>query len=125
MEKLDNIPSLPFEISFNVPVAKVSCGDLFASLLTVEGDVYTWGFNIHGQLGLKVENLIATLTPMKVTFLNKNDKIIDISSGFNHTLALTDKKQLYVWGRRMGIYPSFDLNHQSIKQTSHLQTVET
>lgn len=47
-DKVENIAALPFEIPFYIPVAKVQCGDMFASLLTVEGDVYSWGYNLHG-----------------------------------------------------------------------------
>lgn len=31
---LDTIPSIPFGLDFNKPVAKIICGDLFAGLLT-------------------------------------------------------------------------------------------
>lgn len=48
LSKLQNIPSTPFEISFGLGVAKVACGDLFCALLTVEGEVYTWGYNLYG-----------------------------------------------------------------------------
>lgn len=47
-EQVEDIPSLPFQVDFRIPVVKISCGDLFGSLLTVEGDVYTWGYNISG-----------------------------------------------------------------------------
>ena len=32
---VQDIPSLPFEISIDIPVSKVACGDLFAAALTV------------------------------------------------------------------------------------------
>lgn len=38
---------------------------------------------------------------------NKNKKIniIDIASGYNSMVALNDDREIFVWGRRMGIYP--------------------
>jgi hypothetical protein len=95
------------------------CGDLFAGILTAEGEVYTWGWNIFGQLGLKDSAVGCTLNPMRVGFLNK-DKIMDIACGFNTCIALTDSKQIYVWGKRMGIYPSFDLSLQGIEANTHI-----
>ena len=37
LELLDDVPSVPYCLDFNIPVNKVMCGDLFAGLLTVEG----------------------------------------------------------------------------------------
>ena len=52
MDRLEDIPSVPFQVYFQIPVLKVACGDLFMALLTVEGEVYSWGYNLFGQLGL-------------------------------------------------------------------------
>ena len=68
---------------------KVACGDLFNQILTVEGDVYTWGYNLYGQLGLKDEKMVAILEPTRVDF--GKEKIMDIAVGYNHSLALTTK----------------------------------
>jgi len=94
------------------------CGDLFAGLLTAQGEVFTWGWNIFGQLGLQDTSIGVTLNPTKITFPNKADKIVDIACGFNHSLALTDSKQVYVWGKRMGIYPQYEFNLRGIEQTA-------
>ena len=61
VEKLQDIASLPYQVEFNIPVLKVSCGDLFSALLTVEGEIYTWGYNVYSQLGLNEKNLVACL----------------------------------------------------------------
>ena len=46
------VPSIPYMIDFDIPVAKVACGDMFSGLLTCAGTVFTWGYNNYGQLGL-------------------------------------------------------------------------
>jgi alpha-tubulin suppressor-like RCC1 family protein len=56
-------------------VSKVVCGDLFAGLLTCSGEVFTWGWNIFGQLGQK-ENIGVALNPTKVNFDSPDIKII-------------------------------------------------
>lgn len=50
-EALIEVPSIPYMIDFNIPVAKIACGAMFAGLLTCEGAVFTWGYNNYGQLG--------------------------------------------------------------------------
>ena len=47
-DHLETIPSIPYGLDFNIPVAKVVCGDLFAGALTAQGEVYTWGWNVFG-----------------------------------------------------------------------------
>jgi alpha-tubulin suppressor-like RCC1 family protein len=109
---------VPYGIEFRHPVVKLMCGDLFAGLLTAQGEVFTWGWNIFGQLGMQDTSIGVTLNATKITFPNKADKIVDIACGFNHSMALTDSKQVYVWGKRMGIYPQYEFNLLGIEQTT-------
>ena len=61
---VDQIPSLPYAINWQRPVSKVVCGDLFAALLTPNGEVFTWGLNMFGQLGLKDSTIGVTFDPI-------------------------------------------------------------
>lgn len=45
------IPSRVVELD-NVRVTKVECGLLFSCALTASGAIYTWGANLHGELGI-------------------------------------------------------------------------
>lgn len=58
VQMLEEVPSIPYMIDFNIPVVKIACGDMFAGILTAEGFVYTWGHNSYGQLGLKNEKTL-------------------------------------------------------------------
>jgi alpha-tubulin suppressor-like RCC1 family protein len=49
---LQDIPSIPYRLDFDIPVVKVVCGDLFGGILTAEGQIFTWGYNRYGELGL-------------------------------------------------------------------------
>ena len=55
---LEDICSVPFDVPFDFPVTKVSCGFNFAAILTATGDVFTWGSNAHGELGIDDEKLV-------------------------------------------------------------------
>ena len=55
---LQDMASVPFQVDFPIPVAKVTCGDGFSAILSVEGLVYTWGYNNYGALGIDKENVM-------------------------------------------------------------------
>jgi hypothetical protein len=42
--------------------------------------------------------------------------IVDIASGYNSMLALTGDREVFVWGRRMGIYPQIELTLDSVEK---------
>ncbi|KAL4431712.1 hypothetical protein ABPG74_017341 [Tetrahymena malaccensis] len=80
-------------------VIQVDCGDYHSVAITQNGDVYTWGgggqdYN-KGQLGLghvkDIEN------PEKLKFF-EGKKIVKVSCGQFHTVALTSENELYAWG---------------------------
>ena len=52
IDKLEDIASMPFQVDFKIPVYKTICGDVFSALLTNQGQVFTWGYNKCGVLGI-------------------------------------------------------------------------
>jgi hypothetical protein len=46
--------------------------------------------------------------------------IKDICCGFNHCLVLSDRGEVFVWGRRMGVYDSIELSLQFLESRGHL-----
>jgi alpha-tubulin suppressor-like RCC1 family protein len=60
----------------------------------------TWGTNWFGEQLVSIDQLVGTshdqLNPQEISFL-KNEKIIDIACGNEHTIILTEKK-LYACG---------------------------
>ena len=85
--------------------------------LNVAGNLYTWGHNRVGQLGLghtsgsiKIDSADHIIpTPNFIEFFN-NKKIIDISSGWGHSAVITSNHNVYVCGRntkgQLGIDPN-------------------
>ena len=67
-------------------------------LLDDTGTVYTSGYNGNGQLGVG-STAEYILTPQVVTyFTSRGIKILKISAGERHILAIDDQKKLYAWG---------------------------
>ncbi|CAL7941035.1 unnamed protein product [Xylocopa violacea] len=76
-------------------VIYISCGHSTSMAITDNGEVYSWGYNGLGQLG--VGNYVNQADPCKLTTLVGT--VIDkVMCGFAHTMALTNKGVLYVWG---------------------------
>ncbi|KAH0954749.1 hypothetical protein HN011_008203, partial [Eciton burchellii] len=75
------------------PVVQVSCGLHHTVLLLQNGEVYTFGSNIYGQLG--VGDLVIHAGPVQVKLPTI---AIQIAAGSNHTVILTSKGEVYTFG---------------------------
>jgi hypothetical protein len=78
-------------------VASVSCSYNFTMMLTVHGHLFSFGEqNSNGELGLGHTNPVAT--PSEIGMLSQ-ERIIIVSCGLNHTIALTHNHKVYTWGK--------------------------
>ncbi|XP_076243017.1 RCC1 and BTB domain-containing protein 1-like isoform X2 [Calliopsis andreniformis] len=86
----------PKKVSINNEVICISCTALSSVTVTDNGEVYSWGCNHSGQLGIgNIANQVNY--PCKVESLT-GVIIKKVVCGYAHTLALSDKGALYVWG---------------------------
>lgn len=62
------------------------------------GDIYAWGLNDQGQLGLNSKE--NEYFPKKIEFFqgSSDHKITEISAGFNHSCALTSENRVFSFG---------------------------
>jgi len=80
-------------------IIAVAAGNQHSVALTGDGHVLTWGGNTYGQLGN------ATFEPsfVPIHVLNEYDdpfeNVVDIASGTNHVLLLTEENELWAWGK--------------------------
>ena len=73
----------------------IACTDLSSFVLLEDGQLFSWGDNEYGQLG--IGNLIPQSDPVLVC--NLDDKIIkQVACGSAHCLAMTDSGQIFAWG---------------------------
>jgi alpha-tubulin suppressor-like RCC1 family protein len=95
-------------------VSQVSVGFDYTCAVTTQGEIYCWGLNSSGQLGNY--STLDQSTPVRVlkgeqggvgTYLKD---VSQVSTGANHTCAVTTQGELYCWGDndygRLGINPS-------------------
>jgi len=86
-----------------ITAKNIVCGDCFSFIISSENDLYSCG---HGDFhGHKTKEHLSK--PKKLEF--SGEKIVNVSAGFNHSLAVTDKGATYSWGN--GSF--FQLGHNS------------
>ncbi len=99
-DKQKKINYIPIKIFFpnKAKIIMISCGDNFCMFLSKIGNVYSMGSNNkYGQLGQGNTNML--LSPKIIPFFQKNKiKIIQISCGYSHTLALNSNYEIFSWG---------------------------
>jgi alpha-tubulin suppressor-like RCC1 family protein len=89
--------------------------------LTDKGEVYSWGQNIHGELG--IGNRVNTGKPTHIRSIE--GKVKQISAGSCHAAALTENGTVYTWGngnkgrykkipRKFSHSPASDMVHKRV-----------
>ncbi|XP_028275745.1 RCC1 and BTB domain-containing protein 2 [Parambassis ranga] len=76
-------------------VVNIACGQLCSMAVLDNGEIYGWGYNCNGQLGLG--NNGNQQTPCRIAAL-QGVNIVQVACGYAHTLALTDEGFVYAWG---------------------------
>ena len=74
----------------------VFCGANHSFYVNKKGEVFAWGLNNHGQLGIGHKENMAT--PQKVKELS-GIKLKSITGGEPHSMALSEEGEVYCWGR--------------------------
>ena len=75
-------------------VIAIHAGEYHSIALTSDGDVYTWGANEHGQLGLNDASVFVA----KPTKVNNLPEVVSISAGKEHTMLLDADGYVYSFG---------------------------
>jgi len=88
-----------FDFESGETIVQLDFGYTHSTLLTSFGNVYTWGNNATGQLGNNT--IVNSSIPINITsffMLEGEEKIVDISLGYVHSLALSSTGDVFAWG---------------------------
>lgn len=85
--------SIPSEIDIPVDIVSIDCGYYHNLAVDSNGEVWSWGYNNHGQLGLGDTN--DRNVPTKIAGISN---VISVSAGNYHSLALTADGTIWSWG---------------------------
>ncbi|XP_040379308.1 ultraviolet-B receptor UVR8-like [Oryza brachyantha] len=77
-------------------ISQISGGWRHTMALTSDGKLYGWGWNKFGQVG--VGDTADHCFPVQVKF-PEEQKVAQVACGWRHTLAFTEKKNVFSWGR--------------------------
>ena len=85
-----------------INISDISCGIWHSAVLTTLGDIYVFGSNLHGQIGVgSIKQSIFT-TPQLIQVGDENEIVfIKVVSGARHIVALARDKEFYrvfAWG---------------------------
>jgi len=76
-------------------VVDICCGGEHSLVLTIDGDVYAWGYNVNGQIG-NGESGGYQSKPYHVKGFD-GQKVKAISCGFLHSMVLTKAGNVFSW----------------------------
>ena len=85
-------------------VKMVACGAWHTVALTHSGDLYAWGWNRDGQLGIDSQTLSIASLPQLISHDGYFDadglghEVVDVGCGNRHTSALCANGDLLTWG---------------------------
>ncbi|XP_060037244.1 serine/threonine-protein kinase Nek9 isoform X1 [Erinaceus europaeus] len=78
-------------------IRQVSCGDDFTVCVTDEGQVYAFGSDYYGCVGVDKVAGSEVLEPVQLDFF-LNNPVEQVSCGDNHVVVLTRNREVYSWG---------------------------
>lgn len=101
--------SIPFYIcSIQSKVRAIACGPNHSAALTVDGLLFMWGHNDHGQCGSLKEGIYSPELVEVYEQLGKCQQcssvvssraiLVDVACGPSHTLAVTSRYEVFAWG---------------------------
>lgn len=91
----------PTKVKFfdDKPLKYVYCGKSHSGALTEKGELYMFGKNVNGNLGIGNNKDFSYLEPQLVQyFIDKDIKIKKFACSKKNTIALSEEGDVYVWG---------------------------
>ncbi|OYU43253.1 MAG: RCC1 repeat-containing protein, partial [Burkholderiales bacterium PBB4] len=111
----------PLKVPALQGVTTVQAGKAHSLALTRDGQVFSWGSNFSGQLGVSGSS---RASPTQVEFLVPDTRIVAIGAAGDHSFALDSEGRLWSWGEN----EYFQLGHRSYARSSeprYLSSLET
>uniref|UniRef100_A0A452E1T7 HECT and RLD domain containing E3 ubiquitin protein ligase 5 n=1 Tax=Capra hircus TaxID=9925 RepID=A0A452E1T7_CAPHI len=99
----------PFEYKYSIEHARfqcilqekniiqITCGDYHSLALSKGGELFAWGQNLDGQLG--VGRIFASTSTPEIVENLSGVPLVQISAGEAHSMALSMSGNVYSWGR--------------------------
>lgn len=104
----------PQTCTIKFDIVAISASEKHVSFITSEGNVYSYGVNLDGRLGVGGKSDLKTTNqnPIKVKL---PEKAVKIKCGFSHTCVVLKNKDVYSWG--LGDYGTLGIGEFKSKNT--------
>ncbi|XP_006043315.3 E3 ISG15--protein ligase HERC5 isoform X1 [Bubalus bubalis] len=128
----------PFEYKYSIEHARfqcilqekniiqITCGDYHSLALSKGGELFAWGQNLDGQLG--VGRIFASTSTPEIVENLSGVPLVQISAGEAHSMALSMSGNVYSWGRndcgQLGLGHTYNKNSPSCIEALDDQKVE-
>lgn len=85
-----NFGIVPYFQQNGIKVQSVSAGREFACVVDVDGNLYSFGSNINGRLGITFQGPAASIVPTPTLVkVPGNQRVLQVACGYYHTLVIT------------------------------------
>ncbi|XP_068831531.1 E3 ISG15--protein ligase HERC5 isoform X3 [Capricornis sumatraensis] len=128
----------PFEYKYSIEHARfqcilqekniiqITCGDYHSLALSKGGELFAWGQNLDGQLG--VGRIFASTSTPEIVENLSGVPLVQISAGEAHSMALSMSGNVYSWGRndcgQLGLGHTYNKDSPSCIEALDDQKVE-
>ncbi|XP_043294104.1 E3 ISG15--protein ligase HERC5 [Cervus canadensis] len=128
----------PFEYKYSVEhtrfqcilqektIIQITCGDYHSLALSKGGELFAWGQNLDGQLG--VGRIFASTSTPEIVENLSGVPLVQISAGEAHSMALSMSGNVYSWGRndcgQLGLGHTYNKDSPSCIEALDDQKVE-
>uniref|UniRef100_A0A6I8RUR2 HECT and RLD domain containing E3 ubiquitin protein ligase 3 n=1 Tax=Xenopus tropicalis TaxID=8364 RepID=A0A6I8RUR2_XENTR len=103
-------------------IQQVSCGNDHCMALGDDGQLFTWGQNLHGQLGLG-NGFLSQSSPQRVKSL-EGIPLAQVTAGGSHSFALSLSGAVFGWGNNSA--GQLGLNDEKVRETPcHVKPLRT
>ncbi|CAH1132864.1 unnamed protein product [Ceutorhynchus assimilis] len=106
------LPPAKLALSCDSPVVQIACGLHHSVLLLQNGQVWTFGSNLYGQLGCG-----DILAKSALQYVKLPTSAVHVAAGSNHTVILTSKGEVFTFGNaergQLGRLPSSPISQEN------------
>eukprot|EP00457_Paulinella_chromatophora_P006607 gb/GEZN01006626.1/.p1 GENE.gb/GEZN01006626.1/~~gb/GEZN01006626.1/.p1 ORF type:complete len:420 (-),score=11.46 gb/GEZN01006626.1/:379-1608(-) len=107
----------------NERIVKIASGGAHSAALNDRGQLWTWGRDDGGQLGVGSGVAMDVYKSQHPTVIEMEKKIIDFSCGTKHTDIITESHNLWLTGRSVYHTPHEIMGHEGLFLNVHVTAV--
>lgn len=104
-EYLGSVAQGQTQAAFEI-TGKLAAGDSFSVALKSDGTLWSWGRNVEGNLG--DNSTMARNSPVPVSTLAGQGRIVDVAAGSHHVLAVEESGRVMAWGQSEDLRLGFE-----------------